>query len=107
MLYCVLTCALLCFFFFKQKTPYEMRFSDWSSDECSSDLGTLAGPHAGRHSQIRCRERAWCHGLTRGPPRARCRSARPRRDRQSVVEGKSVSVSVDPGGGRIRNKKMQ
>src|SRR3546814_3873834 len=34
------------FFFFKQKTAYEMRISDWSSDVCSSDLlvdGTRAG----------------------------------------------------------------
>src|SRR3546814_1357490 len=30
---------LVCFFFFKQKTAYEMRISDWSSDVCSSDLG--------------------------------------------------------------------
>src|SRR3546814_457707 len=29
---------LNCFFFFKQKTAYEMRISDWSSDVCSSDL---------------------------------------------------------------------
>src|SRR3546814_14505102 len=29
----------VCFFFFKQKTAYEMRISDWSSDVCSSDLG--------------------------------------------------------------------
>src|SRR3546814_17187107 len=29
----------LLFFFFKQKTAYEMRISDWSSDVCSSDLG--------------------------------------------------------------------
>src|SRR3546814_9698782 len=28
------------FFFFKQKTAYEMRISDWSSDVCSSDLCT-------------------------------------------------------------------
>src|SRR3546814_4982461 len=28
----------LYFFFFKQKTAYEMRISDWSSDACSSDL---------------------------------------------------------------------
>src|SRR3546814_9279472 len=28
--------------FFKQKTPYELRISDWSSDVCSSDLGTVA-----------------------------------------------------------------
>src|SRR3546814_9672551 len=31
----------LCLFFFKQKTAYEMRISDWSSDVCSSDLGPL------------------------------------------------------------------
>src|SRR3546814_2126925 len=30
-----------CFFFFKQKTAYEMRISDWSSDVCSSDLLAL------------------------------------------------------------------
>src|SRR3546814_2370776 len=30
----------LFFFFFKQKTAYEMRISDWSSDVCSSDLVT-------------------------------------------------------------------
>src|SRR3546814_5482489 len=29
---------MLFFFFFKQKTAYEMRISDWSSDVCSSDL---------------------------------------------------------------------
>src|SRR3546814_4711671 len=31
-------CIILIFFFFKQKTAYEMRISDWSSDVCSSDL---------------------------------------------------------------------
>src|SRR3546814_5044832 len=29
---------MMCVFFFKQKTAYEMRISDWSSDVCSSDL---------------------------------------------------------------------
>src|SRR3546814_9284195 len=33
-----LACDLCSFFFFKQKTAYEMRISDWSSDVCSSDL---------------------------------------------------------------------
>src|SRR3546814_1664465 len=33
--YCVI------FFFFKQKTAYEMRISDWSSDVCSSDLPVI------------------------------------------------------------------
>src|SRR3546814_6246938 len=32
-------CFMLFVFFFKQKTAYEMRISDWSSDVCSSDLG--------------------------------------------------------------------
>src|SRR3546814_4504430 len=31
------------FFFFKQKTAYEMRISDWSSDVCSSDLRADTG----------------------------------------------------------------
>src|SRR3546814_8619419 len=31
-------------FFFKQKTAYEMRISDWSSDVCSSDLPSLPTP---------------------------------------------------------------
>src|SRR3546814_6308719 len=32
------------FFFFKQKTAYEMRISDWSSDVCSSDLAVRPRP---------------------------------------------------------------
>src|SRR3546814_5246328 len=45
------------FFFFKQKTAYEMRISDWSSDVCSSDLsvGGVAGTTAeaiGRASRV-------------------------------------------------------
>src|SRR3546814_6891446 len=38
------SCIRLCFFFFKHKTAYEMRISDWSSDVCSSDL-----PNDGNH----------------------------------------------------------
>src|SRR3546814_13150178 len=34
---------LVVFFFFKQKTAYEMRISDWSSDVCSSDLTVHVG----------------------------------------------------------------
>src|SRR3546814_2920376 len=34
----LILCVSLWFFFFKQKTAYEMRISDWSSDVCSSDL---------------------------------------------------------------------
>src|SRR3546814_2683306 len=35
---CLLAFVVLVVFFFKQKTAYEMRISDWSSDVCSSDL---------------------------------------------------------------------
>src|SRR3546814_10497679 len=35
---CRIWCCMLFVFFFKQKTAYEMRISDWSSDVCSSDL---------------------------------------------------------------------
>src|SRR3546814_4733736 len=37
------------FFFFKQKTAYEMRISDWSSDVCSSDLLPQGARSAARH----------------------------------------------------------
>src|SRR3546814_4998379 len=35
------------FFFFKQKTAYEMRISDWSSDVCSSDLNLASRASGG------------------------------------------------------------
>src|SRR3546814_4912704 len=35
-------CCVMWFFFVKQKTAYEMRISDWSSDVCSSDLSKYA-----------------------------------------------------------------
>src|SRR3546814_4056081 len=70
---------MLCFFF-KQKTAYEMRISDWSSDVCSSDLQQLL--HAG----------------------APCGMDDVRLDHQIVVEevrGPSVvrEDAADPGGG--------
>src|SRR3546814_2897487 len=37
-------CFICVFFFFKQKTAYEMRISDWSSDVCSSDLAPGRSP---------------------------------------------------------------
>src|SRR3546814_5879912 len=42
----------LSFFFFKQKTAYEMRISDWSSDVCSSDLGHQQHEPAPRDREI-------------------------------------------------------
>src|SRR3546814_9517071 len=54
---------MLSIFFFKQKTAYEMRISDWSSDVCSSDLDRLVIEadgydwHGGRVEFERDRER--------------------------------------------------
>src|SRR3546814_4843704 len=49
-----------CVFFFKQKTAYEMRISDWSSDVCSSDLEhrAEAAPPPGAHNGSARRSRA-------------------------------------------------
>src|SRR3546814_8375345 len=50
--------CVLFFFFFKQKTAYEMRISDWSSDVCSSDLRLILGV---REFSSTCRaRRAFC-----------------------------------------------
>src|SRR3546814_8707087 len=45
-------------FFFKQKTAYEMRISDWSSDVCSSDL-TRRATVAGRATGVPAAEVGW------------------------------------------------
>src|SRR3546814_3384748 len=42
---CILSRKPPLFFFFKQKTAYEMRISDWSSDVCSSDLAARRPRH--------------------------------------------------------------
>src|SRR3546814_10621213 len=60
-LLCVCT---FCFFLFKQKTAYEMRISDWSSDVCSSDLRTALTNIYERYSCSR-----WLSCLA--PPRRR------------------------------------
>src|SRR3546814_4263325 len=51
------------FFFFKQKTAYEMRISDWSSDVCSSDLPRHRRDHPRRAALCRS---ARLHRAVRG-----------------------------------------
>src|SRR3546814_17896470 len=41
-----------CFFLLKEKTAYELRISDWSSDVCSSDLWDVARSCAGDRAEI-------------------------------------------------------
>src|SRR3546814_1069553 len=71
---------MVLFFFFKQKTAYEMRISDWSSDVCSSDLprDLLHAPH-----------RAVLHGADRGRGMA---------DRQPRPTGRHAGRGVAAGG---------
>src|SRR3546814_8097468 len=47
----VVFCGVV-FFFFKQKTAYEMRISDWSSDVCSSDLPATSALRVDRAPQV-------------------------------------------------------
>src|SRR3546814_4946005 len=54
--YCSLFCVYI--FFFKQKTAYEMRISDWSSDVCSSDL-LLTGVVGTEFSRDEATRLAW------------------------------------------------
>src|SRR3546814_4805425 len=59
--------SFIIFFFFKQKTAYEMRISDWSSDVCSSDLSRLAATSAIRASLF-SRARAQTHSAPASVP---------------------------------------
>src|SRR3546814_13578503 len=99
-------------FFFKQKTAYEMRISDWSSDGALPISLFNLSCVAGRRSPALL----WCKIPS---PKAlvvfgwfiavklSCRPARRSGARKSVVEGKSVSVRVDRGGRRIITTKTQ
>src|SRR3546814_2138913 len=57
-IFCQMFGFIRSFFFFKQKTAYEMRISDWSSDVCSSDLEVLrlGHKHKGRKERIEAKQ---------------------------------------------------
>src|SRR3546814_15919532 len=124
------------FFFFKQKTAYEMRISDWSSDVCSSDLLTtglhpgdlviLAGrPAMGKtsfalniaeHTAMYEKKPALVFSMEMPAEQlalrmlssfARIPMGNLSRDRKRVGEGKSVSVRGDLGGRRTNKKKKK
>src|SRR3546814_13728309 len=119
---------MCCLFFFKKKTAYEMRISDWSSDVCSSDLLGLEqlgddgnrGIESGRAlldefadglghpAHLECAEHDHDGGAggIMTPRSQHERSSFPRRSEERRV-GKSVSVRVDHGGGHIIKKKKK
>src|SRR6058998_4139803 len=85
------------FFFFKQKTAYEMVMSDWSSDVCSSDLPRRKPRRANRRPapgglQIAARQgqRSQARGAARGP-------ARGRHDRKTEIESVVPITRVGDG----------
>src|SRR3546814_20269133 len=114
----------MCVFLFKQKTAYEMRISDWSSDVCSSDIAAFTAKFT--DIQLQATGITAASGLpgvdsTNAPSNtalsinagsARAKGVEvdgivsPTRDRKSVVEGKSVAGRVDIGGRRINKKRI-
>src|SRR3546814_20954106 len=92
------------FFFFKQKTSYEMRMSDWSSDVCSAELA-WRGRCAGRCGAIAARSGAPRRRRTARRSAGLRPAAGAGEERTSVVSGKSGPVRVDLGGRRILKKK--
>src|SRR3546814_12520832 len=115
-------CASLIVFFFKQKTAYEMRISDWSSDVCSAERRQPLRQCARAGGDEEAREgveavmsrpdsrddRQAPAGRGTGRPTERgLRSGdyRGARDRKRVGEGKGVSVSVEQGGSSTMTKK--
>src|SRR3546814_17130686 len=105
----MIVCVMV--FFFKQRTAYELRISDWSSDVCSSDLSFCCSSRMSSRTRRRSLASRFDSGSSNSntagsSPSARATATRccwpP--DRKSVVEGKSVSVRVVLGGRRIINK---
>src|SRR3546814_5537134 len=85
-------CIFLVFFFFKQKTAYEMRISDWSSDVCSSDLPAghdLPLPPAAAGLLVRDRREPAPGGAPCADPRNR---PSPRRSEERRVGKECVST---------------
>src|SRR3546814_17623995 len=88
------------FFFFKQKTAYEMRISDWSSDVCSSDLKRKAR-QAGPSIASVCRAQpagggACCSGAATVPTSSSPSSS------SSDASTRSIACRLPSAGRRIR-----
>src|SRR3546814_10623939 len=88
------------FFFFKQKTAYELRISDWSSDVCSSDLDGCADDHLRgvRTTVDLAGARAEAAALD-GHRRERTEPDREGREQRRAGWGGELDAEVEPPGG--------
>src|SRR3546814_10904754 len=98
-LYDIASCSIVrFFFFFKQKTAYEVRISDWSSDVCSSDLC----PGGSRARSPRGPGR-WRPRRTRVPPFRRPPATGPFHCRRSTCPRSARAAGRHGSGVRIRS----
>src|SRR3546814_1518314 len=89
-------CFWLFFFFFKQKTAYEMRISDWSSDVCSSDLFTARCSIVQRAFKATTLAMCW----RSGSGGASARSTRKRKVRAMADRPDFHVITGGPGSGK-------
>src|SRR3546814_7204255 len=107
------------FFFFKQKTAYEMRISDWSSDVCSSDLAGRAAILSDYAAQARAADPGFAGfsaargevlfrgsrsgGDARTPSCTSCHTSDPRQPGRNAKTGRPIApapASAEPPIGR-------
>src|SRR3546814_18226430 len=93
--------SVFLFFFFKQKTAYEMRISDWSSDVCSSDL-VGAGRRVGGGGQRDGLAAADLHAELAEQQIFRTEVMPPLRDAMGLVDGQQLDVRAREQRRRLR-----
>src|SRR3546814_2371939 len=103
----ILTLLFIFFFFFKQKTAYEMRISDWSSDVCSSDLPRIMclialteraqqkGRVGGAQPPLGADQRAHDPRLAQRPPRRPVEMARDLRQQVELLRSEERRVGKE------------
>src|SRR3546814_3157442 len=82
---------MIVIFFFKQKTAYELRISDWSSDVCSSDLSFAAADRTWRaHRDAHCKLEPLVQGMARNEVANLVEACRADKTAARVIEVKEM-----------------
>src|SRR3546814_4875024 len=96
----VILLLLFAFFFFKHRTAYDWRISDWSSDVCSSDLPPGVPPRNSAVSLPMCQAFKVVAGIESGPGAFQwplgASSAKPRPGRLLSTRSYSLTTTPDP-----------